>query len=268
MGQCRNFLQIAVVIVVTLLSLTGCGGSGNPTPVGGGQQPVIALDAQPPTINQGQSTTISWQATNATSFSLSPSVLPAGQTYPMSGSATVSPASTTTYTATASDASGHTVTSTITVTVVPANTTPTITLSLTPSVIGPGQTTSIAWQSTNATKVVISPSVLGEDTTALDLSGSGTIVPTGTTTYTATATGAGGATATTTATVSVMTVSLTASPATISAGQSATLSWNSQNAPAGTTFSIDQSIGAVNGPSGSLTVTPAATTTYTITATS
>jgi phospholipase C len=269
MGPFKNSLQsAAILIVLALISLTGCGGSGTKSPAGGGQQPSIALDAQPSTITQGQSTTISWQATNATSFSLSPSVLPAGQAYPMSGSAQVSPTQTTTYTATASDGNGNTVTSTLTVTVVPAGSTPSITLSLTPQVIGPGQTTTIAWQSTNATKVVITPSVLGEDTTALDLSGSGTIVPNGTTTYTATATGAGGATATTTATVSVMTVSLTASPSTIAAGQSATLSWNSTNAPAGTIFTIDQGIGQLNGPSGSLTVTPAATTTYTLTATS
>lgn len=265
MGPLKNsFQSAAILLVLALITLTGCGGSGSKSPAGGGQQPSIALDAQPSTITQGQSTTISWQATNATSFSLSPSVLPAGQAYPMSGSAQVSPTQTTTYTATASDANGNTVTSTLTVTVVPAGSTPTITLSLTPQVIGPGQTTTIAWQSTNATKVVITPSVLGEDTTALDLSGSGTIVPNGTTTYTATATGAGGATATATATVSVMTVSLNASPSTIAAGQSATLSWNSSNA---TTLSIDQGIGPVTAPSGSMTVTPAATTIYTITAT-
>ena len=58
------------------------------------------------------------------------------------------------------------------------------------------------------------------------------------------------------------TVTIAATPASISAGQAATLSWSSTNA---TLVSIDQGIGTV-GATGSRTVTPAATTTYTVTA--
>ena len=71
-------------------------------------------------------------------------------------------------------------------------------------------------------------------------------------------------TASASATVNILGVNATASPATVGPGQTAALSWTSSNA---TTLSIDQGIGAVNGPSGSLSVSPAATTIYTITAT-
>lgn len=269
MGPIRTkILPVNVVFLVLMcIALVGCGsingggggGGGNPTP-----QAVIAIDVQPANIVQGQTATISWQVTKANTFSISPSVLPAGQTYPMTGSAQVSPSQTTTYTATAVDANGLNTTTTVTVTVAAAGSTPTISLSITPAVVASGQAATITWQSANATSVAITPSILGDDQSSVALSGSAQIVPTANATYTATANGAGGAKATATASVSIMTVALNATPTTVSAGQSATLSWNSANAAS---LSIDQGIGAVSGPSGSITVDPAATTTYTITAT-
>jgi hypothetical protein len=62
----------------------------------------------------------------------------------------------------------------------------------------------------------------------------------------------------------VPTATLAVSPASISSGQSATLSWNATNA---TTVAINQGIGPV-AASGTRSVSPTATTTYTITATS
>jgi phospholipase C len=223
---------------------------------------VIAFGAQPLSIVQGQPTKLTWNVTNAASFSISPSV--ASGTLPMSGSATVTPSQTTTYVATATDAQGRQATNSVTVTVVAAGSAPTISLSFTPTVVGAGQTAALTWSTTNALSVSITPSVLSEDQTSLALSGSVTLVPTATTTYTATATGAGGVTATATATVSIMNVGLTATPPKIGPGQTATLNWTSTNA---TTLSIDQGVGAVNPPSGSISVSPGATTTYTITAT-
>ena len=58
-------------------------------------------------------------------------------------------------------------------------------------------------------------------------------------------------------------ISFTVSPSSIQSGGSAQLSWNAQNA---TSVSIDQGIGVV-GANGNRTVSPAATTTYTLTAT-
>jgi len=255
------FKAVIVVSLFSAIALTGCGGVGH-NGGGGTPQAVIAIDVQPASIVQGQTATISWQVTKASSFSISPSVLPAGQTYPMSGSASVSPSQTTTYTATAVDANGLSTTSTVTVTVAAAGSTPTITLSISPSVVAAGQPAQISWTSTNATSVAISPSILIEDQTSLDLSGSAPIAPAANTVYTATATGANNAKATAQASVNILTVNMTASPATIGAGQSATLNWTSSNA---STVSIDNGVGNV-APSGSMTVSPAATTTYTITA--
>ena len=60
------------------------------------------------------------------------------------------------------------------------------------------------------------------------------------------------------------TVTLTATPASIQSGYTSTLSWTSNFAD---TLTINQSIGSVVVPSGSLVVSPTVTTTYTITAT-
>jgi phospholipase C len=256
----QNFLKISFVLVLAVM--IGCGG-GAVTPVDKGpSQAVIAIASGSSTIVQGQSTTLSWKVTNAASFSISPAVAP--DPLPMIGSATVSPSQTTTYVGTATDANGKTATNSVTVTVVPQGSAPTMTLSISPNVVAAGQSTTLTWASTNSTSVVITPSVLGDDVTSVALSGSTAIVPSATTTYTATATGAGGITASASATINILGVTLVASPATIGPGQTATLSWTSSNAA---TLSIDQGIGAVNGPSGSLSVSPAATTIYTITAT-
>jgi phospholipase C len=244
-----------------LICFCGCGGT-NVSSSSGPSQAVIAFGAQPQTIVQGQPATLTWNVTNASSFSISPAV--ATGTLPMSGSVSVTPSQTTTYVATATDAQGRQATSSITVTVVAAGSAPTITLSFAPTVVGAGQTAALTWNTTNALSVAITPSVLSEDQTSLALSGSVTLVPAATTTYTATATGTGGVTATATATVSIMSVGLTATPPKVGPGQTATLNWTSANA---TALSIDQGVGTVNPPSGSVSVSPGATTTYTITAT-
>lgn len=263
MLRSKNFLVLLQFSFASILiCLCGCVGMIGGGSSSGPSQAVIAFGAQPLSIVQGQPTTLTWNVTNATSFSISPPV--ASGALPMSGSAAVTPSQTTTYVATATDAKGRQASSSITVTVVAAGSAPTISLSFAPAVIGSGQSTALTWSTTNALSVSITPSVLSEDQTSLALSGSVTLVPTATTTYTATATGAGGVKATATATVSMMTVGLTATPPKIGPGQTATLNWTSANA---TSLSIDQGVGTVNPPSGSISVSPSATTTYTITAT-
>jgi phospholipase C len=264
------FIALKIFLSSALLVLVGCGGVGNGTP---GPTPTptnpatIAISAQPANIAQGQSTTISWQVTNGTSFSISPSVLPAGQSYPLTGSATVSPAQTTTYTATATTASDASTTSALTVTVIPPTAAPTMTITITPAVVAAGQSATLTWASTNATSVAITPSILSEDQTTLALSGSVNITPTAATTYTAVASGSASQTATAKVTVNILGVTLTATPAIVGVGQSTSLRWTSTNA---TGLSIDHGIGAISSASianGSITVSPAANTTYTITAT-
>ncbi|MGC2694847.1 MAG: alkaline phosphatase family protein, partial [Candidatus Angelobacter sp.] len=260
----ESISPVKLLLVFTIVAICGCG-SGSVSAGGGNNGPsqaVIAFALKSAAIVQGQSTTLTWQVTNGASFSITPAV--ANGPLPLSGSATVSPSQTTTYTGTATDANGRTATSSITITVVPAGSAPAITLSIAPGVVASGQSTTLTWASTNATGVVITPSVLGDDVTTVALSGSTTIVPAATTTYTATATGAGGVTASATATINILGVTLVASPATIGPGQTASLSWTSANA---TSLSIDQGVPPITATSGSVGVSPAATTIYTITAT-
>jgi phospholipase C len=258
----RTLVSASFVLVLAVLCGCGSVGSGSGNNNSGPSQAVIAIGVKPDTIIQGQSTTLTWDVTNAASFSISPAV--ASGTLPLSGSASVSPTQTTTYTATATDANGRQTSRTIIVTVIPAGSAPSVTMTISPQVVAAGQTATLTWTSTNTTLLAISPSILGDDQTTVALSGSVTIIPTVNTTYTATATGAGGVTAQASATVNILSVTLAANPTKIGPGQTASLNWTSANA---TALSIDQGVGVVNGPSGSLSVSPAATTIYTITAT-
>ncbi len=116
-----------VAIVTTSLIATSCGGgasnnttsnsgsSGSTTPPA---QVSATLTASPATINAGQSATLSWTTTNATSAQINNNV---GTVQTGSGTATVSPAQTTTYTITAVGASNQQTTAQTTVTVNPAS---------------------------------------------------------------------------------------------------------------------------------------------------
>jgi len=132
----------------------------------------------------------------------------------------------------------------------------------TPSQVSPGQPTRLCWQVTGANSISISPGV-GSNLNPNDCF---TLSPAATTTFTLTASNAfGTVTATTTVTVAAagppQIVQFTASPTSIVPGQTSTLSWVVSNA---TTITIT-SIGPVPA-SGSVTVSPAATTTFTLTA--
>ena len=125
-----------------------------------------------------------------------------------------------------------------------------------PASIVAGNSATLSWSATGATSFSVNGSAVNG--TSL------TVSPTDTTAYTLTATnGAGWATATTTVTVSPLPPPLIASfaptPASIVAGQSATLSWSATGA---TSFTVNGT--AMNGTS--LTVDPTQTTVYTLTA--
>ena len=216
--------------------------------------PTANLTATPATITAGQSTTLNWSTTNATSTSINNGVGPVAS----SGSTSVSPAATTTYTLTATGAGGTT-TSSATVTVNPAP--PTASLTALPASVAPGQSSTLSWSTTGATSVSINNGV-----GPVASSGSTSVSPTATTTYTLTASGPGGTT-TRSATVAVIgtppTANLSATPSSITGGQSSTLSWSTTNA---TNISINNGIGPV-ASSGSTSVSPGVTTTYTLTAT-
>jgi phospholipase C len=221
----------------------------------------IVANADKTTINAGDLVTLTWNSSNADSVSVNPPIeIEGADTFPLSGNATVSPSANTTYTFTATNSLGS-VQSAVAITVnqVP----PTISLTADNTSILPGGSAMLSWTSTNANTISIDQGI-GNVTAP---NGSQSVSPAATTTYTASATGNGGTT-TSSVTINVsaagqLGVSLSANPTTVSAGQSATLTWDSQNA---TSVSISN-CGACSGLSGSAQVTPSATTTYTATAT-
>lgn len=121
------------------------------------------------------------------------------------------------------------------------------------STIGPGQSATLSWSSTNAT------ACFGNNfATSNATSGAQSVSPSSSTTYGLSCNGVGGTTSgTTTATLQVATFSFTAT--TIAQGQSTSLTWNVPNASSctGTNFTP----GSI---SGSQNLSPSYTTTYSI----
>jgi phospholipase C len=239
--------------------------------------PTINFSASTTTISSGQSVTLNWQAFNATSVTITASAGSSSRTVvsgsQISGSAQDSPTQTTTYSAVASGPGGSSAPQTATVQVA-TNVPPQITqFTAKPTEVSTGQTTTLTWTTTNATSITISPTLpVGDDSGPLPTSGSATVPVSATTTYSLTATGPAGTAGPQTVTVTVpFTLSLTASPGTITSGQSSTLSWQITGGTASAFTLVDGSNNSVCSPcspqQGSATVTPAATTTYTATAT-
>jgi len=135
-----------------------------------------------------------------------------------------------------------------------------------PGSISLGASSTLSWNVSGATTVSIEQGIGN-----VALTGTRVVSPSTTMVYTLTATNAGGSV---TATAQVIVTGATpgglpvinsfiANPGSITAGDSTTLSWNVSDA---TGVSIDPGVGAV-GATGSLSVSPPATTGYTLTAT-
>lgn len=132
---------------------------------------------------------------------------------------------------------------------------PKINLTLDSSSIFIGDSTIIRWSTTDATSVVSS------NFGATGVSGSVSVNPSTSTTYTLTLSGPGGTTTqSNTLVVSQPTPSISVSPSVINRGNSATLFWSASGAT-----SVSTNFGQT-ATSGSITVNPTSTTTYTITA--
>lgn len=99
-------------VLTALVFITGCSGTPPSVPI------INSLSAIPSTINAGESSTLSWSVTDATTVTIDNGV----GTVALSGSTTVSPTTTTTYTLTAATNSAGSVTATTTVTVSEAGT--------------------------------------------------------------------------------------------------------------------------------------------------
>ena len=139
-----------------------------------------------------------------------------------------------------------------------------------PASITTGRSSTLTVTATNATQVTIT----GSDGSTYSLQASGgtqTVTPKATTTYTAAATGAGGKTSAS-ATVTVVppaapTVTITAKPTSIASGSSSTLIVSATNATQVTITGTDGNGYSLPAGGGTLTVSPAGTTTYTAVAT-
>lgn len=228
--------------------------NGTPTP-----EPTLTFTADPTSIDEGESSTLSWQTTNASSCTASNGWSGNKNT---SGTQSVTPSETTTYTLSCSGAGG-TVTKSVTVNVDDAPLpTPEVSLNANPTTVAVNGTSTLAWESNDASACVASGGWSG--TKALD--GSEVVTLSATTTYTI-ACGNGVSTSTDSVTVNVAaepdepTVEITADPEAIDEGDSSELTWNSENATSCT---------ASNGWSGTKTldgneeVSPSVTTTYAI----
>ena len=137
--------------------------------------------------------------------------------------------------------------------------------SASPTGINSGASSTLSWATTGATTVAITPGTF----TSTSASGSTSVSPTATTTYTLTATNAAGS-ATSALTVAVNAAgkpgisSFTASPTSITTGSSSTLNWATTGA---TNIAITPGTFRSTSANGSTSVSPTATTTYTLTAT-
>ena len=260
-----SFLLAVIAVASGLLGCVGLqsSGTGNPSKVVAPTTtaPAVQINATPATIHTGQLSTISWTTQNATSIAFIPDISDGEGPPPVSsGILTVGPLQTTTYVATASGPGGS-ATASVTVTVQPLA--PTITFSSTPSFILATQSAVLHWATSNATQVSIDNGV-----GAVQSVGSTQVSPGSTTTYTLTATGPGGTqTAQTTINVApagTLAITLTASPLSVAAGKTTTITWQSQNA---TSVNIEPSPGANQALSGSAAVSLKQTTTFTATAT-
>ncbi len=190
--------------------------------------PAVQISANPTAVASGQTSTLTWSATNATSCTASGGW--AG-TKALSGSETTAAITTaTTYTLTCSNASGSS-SAAATVTIQTASA-PTLTLTANPTSVASGGSSTLTWSSTNATACTASGGWSGAKAT----SGNQTITNiTATATYTLQCTGAGGsiqrsATVSVQATPPAPTLTLAANPTSVSSGGSSTLTWSSTNA--------------------------------------
>lgn len=221
--------------------------------------PTCTLSANPNALTQGQSATLTWSTTNASSATLQ------GGSVAVSGSTTVTPSTSTTYTLVATGQGGTTVTCTAPITVT-AKPVPVCMLEASPSAITRGGASTLTWSTSNATAISIDTGI-----GSVGATGTKSVSPTSNTTYTLSATGNG----TTVTCVKTVTVNepepdpvvscdaFTANPGTLTTAGTTTLTWATTNA---TNVSIDNALGTVT-EDGSKAVFVDRNTTFTLTAT-
>ena len=222
---------------------------------------ILFFIANPTSIVQGAASELSWKVLNADTVTISGIGTVAAE-----GKTSVSPNQTTTYTLTAKNAtSEQNASATVSVTFPQ---TQLVGCFATPANITAGEAATINFTSQNATSVNVTPGVGN-----VAQSGSFVVSPTTTTTYTLTAAGPNNQAATCSVTVTVnpttptgtvpRIIRFTAAPTQIISGQKSTLVWQVENADTVTISPVPGTVQLV----GTSDVTPAQTTTYTLTAT-
>ena len=235
----NSFGSVTAAVTVTVVA-------GSPPTIG-------SFAATPAKVTPGQSSTLSWAVTGSPRLSVNPGV---GAVTGMS--AKVTPSATTSYTLTATNSFGS-ATAAVTVMV---GSPPIITgFAATPAKVTLGQSSTLSWAVTGSPGMAVNPGVGAVTGTSV------TVTPSTTTTYTLTATNSfGSATATATATVLPASPpvigSFIANPTSVGPGLRTTLLWATSGA---TSVTIDHGVGTVTGSS--VSVSPTAATTYTLTAT-
>jgi hypothetical protein len=248
----KFFDRLATLATVSAVCLwvAACGGSSST--ITGPAPSITSFTASPATITAGASSSLTGV------FSGGMGVFTPGTISATSGTAvSVSPATTTTYTLTVTASNGTQVSQTATVTVTPAP--PTITsFTASPTTITAGGSSSLTAVFTGGTGVVTPGNIAVTSGTAVSVS------PAATTTYTLTVTPASGTAITQTVVVTVTPTitSFTASPATITAGGSSSLTAVFLG---GTGIVTPGNITVTSGTA--VSVSPTTTTTYTLTVT-
>jgi len=225
--------------------------------------PQVVLTSSSTNINLGESVTLTWTSTNATSVYYTNF-----GTTSVNGSLVVSPTQSTDYTIVVANASDDRSTATMRVDVGTTAAYPVINSFIAnPNSTTSGQTASLSWDVSNPGSGALTVSLNGGVFTNQSVQpiSSASASPLATTTYTLTASNSSGSTSrqvtVTIVAVVVFTVQLTGNVSSITSGGNATLTWTS--APSGSVTLVSSNFGATS-PSGSTTVSPTSTTVYTI----
>jgi phospholipase C len=184
---------IRAMFAIVFWGFCACGGKSstqtppNVVPPAAAAPQITQFTASPAMLNSGQSTTLTWATTNATSITITPTIPTPEDSGPLptSGSDSVPVSTTTVYSLTATGPGGNTGPQKVTVTVPFA-----LSLSASPPTIVSGQSATLAWQVSNGAATSISLTDAAGNAVCNPCAlptGSATVTPTTTTTYTATA---------------------------------------------------------------------------------
>ncbi len=174
---CNSRWSLFLLTSLLALLLASCSGgpsssSGSGTGTGPGTTPgpQVTLQSSTASITAGQSATLTWTSANATTVAIMPSV--SSSPLPLNGAASVTPRKPRLTPLQRRPPTERPRPRTTTITVYAAPLPPTVTISVNPTTINSGQTASVTWTSTNATSVVITPNILSDELPTYPLNGS------------------------------------------------------------------------------------------------